>query len=83
MKNLNILTLVPDIDLNQDEIYDNIINRYYQEMKENLDKLSNYKNYLEVHHSQIIMKKEINIIKIVKMIKQSLHLKILRRIHKI
>ena len=52
MEKLNALTLVPDSDINQDEIYENIVNKYYKEMKESLDKLSDYKNSLELYHSQ-------------------------------
>ncbi len=53
MEKLNLLTLAQDIDLNPDETYFNIVNKYYKEMMEALDKLSNYKNTLELYHSQI------------------------------
>ena len=49
---LNVLTLVQDIEVNPEEIYDNI-SKYYKEMKETLDKLSNYKDSLEQYHSTI------------------------------
>ena len=52
LEKLNVLTLVPDIDVNPEEIYDNI-SKYYKEMKDTLDKLSNYKNSLENYHSAI------------------------------
>ena len=52
MEKLNVLALVPDRVVNPDEIYDNIVNKYYKEMKEALDKLLEYKNSLEQYHSQ-------------------------------
>ena len=52
LKKLNILTLVKDIGVNPEEIYDNI-SKYYKEMNENLGKLSNYKDSLERYHSVI------------------------------
>ena len=51
---LNVLTLVQDSEsqVNPEEIYDNV-SKYYKEMKETLDKLSNYKDSLEQYHSTI------------------------------
>ena len=60
MEKLNALAVLPDCIVNQDEIYDNIL-KYYHEMKDVLDKLKNYKNSLELYHSQI-KKNEISII---------------------
>lgn len=69
MEKLNVLTLLPDKVVIPDEIYDNIV-KYYKEMKDDMDKLSNYKNSLEIYHSQIkkeeISKISINIEKIKK-----------------
>ena len=52
LEKLNVLTLVPDIGVNPEEMYENI-SKYYKEMKETLDKLSNYKDSLEPYHSVI------------------------------
>ena len=52
LEKLNVLTLVPDNDINVEDIYDNI-SKYYKEMKDTLDKLSNYKDSLEQYHSVI------------------------------
>ena len=49
---LNVTTLIPDSDINPEEIYDNI-SKDYKEMKDALDKLSNYKDALEIYHSSI------------------------------
>jgi len=52
IEKLNLLTLAQNTILNQDEIYDNI-QKYYKEMNDDLEKLSNYKRNLEIYHSQI------------------------------
>ena len=52
MEKLGTLTLVPDIDVNEDEYYDDIL-KYYKEMNDTLIKLTNYKNNLELYHSVI------------------------------
>ena len=70
MEKLNALTLVPDSDINQDEIYENIVNKYYKEMKESLDKLSDYKNSLELYHSQYKIDEISNISRNIKTIKK-------------
>lgn len=42
IEKLNLLTLAQNTSLIQDEIYDNI-KKYYKEMNDDLEKLSNYK----------------------------------------
>ena len=58
MEKLNSLTLLSDRNVNQDEIYENL-KKYYNEMKDFLDKLSNCKKSLELYH-QLIKKEEIS-----------------------
>ena len=49
---LNSLTIIPDLNVDQDIIYENII-KYYQIMTDTLTKLANYKKSLEIYHQEI------------------------------
>ena len=64
MEKLSTLTLVPDIDVNEDEYYEDYL-KYYKEMNDTLIKLTEYKNSLELYHSVIkkddIIKMSLNI----------------------
>ena len=63
LEKLNILTLVPESRINQDE-FDNL-SRYNKEMLDYLEKLKNYKNSLELYHSQYKKEVIVNIVKFI------------------
>ena len=69
MEKLNALAIIPDSDVNQEEIYDNIL-KYYSEMKEAFNRLSNYKNSLELYHSKIKKDEIISLSKNIETIKR-------------
>jgi len=52
IEKLSTLTLVPEIDVNEDEYYEDYL-KYYKEMNDTLIKLTEYKNSLELYHSVI------------------------------
>jgi len=58
LEKLNILNLLQDKDINSQDIYEDL-NKYFNEMKNTLDKLSEYKKALELYYQEY-KKKEIS-----------------------
>ena len=56
LEKINILNLLQDKDINSQDIYE-YLNKYFNEMKNTLDKLSEYKNALELYHQESKKKK--------------------------
>ena len=60
MEKLNALTFIPDLDVNPDTTFENI-KKFYKDMIDTLDELSNCKRSLEKYHQEI-KKEEISTI---------------------
>ena len=69
LEKLNILALLPESDINPEDYYDKI-SRYYNEMKETYNKLSNYKASLELYHQDIKNEEILKVSKYIEMIKE-------------
>ena len=63
LEKIDILSLLQDKEINSQDIYEDL-NKYFNEMKKTLDKLSEYKRALELYHQESKKKEISNINKI-------------------